>query len=128
MDAPRPNTHLDSLRREFERLHKIRSDLPSITELSCTIGVANSQFYRLLDEGVRKGFWSLNRYGQRITAIYDPNGAWLLKCSVRRYRDMSKAPPPPPRKCLRCRETFAPAHRHNFLCDGCRAYAAQAAP
>ena len=128
MNAVRPNTHLDTLLRKFRALAEAGADLPSITELCCEIGMTNSWFYRMLDEGASRGVWAIQRYGGRITAIYDPRGEWLVKCSVRRYRDLGKEPPPPARKCLRCRESFPPAHRHNFLCEGCRAFAAQAAP
>ncbi|MFN7305832.1 MAG: hypothetical protein ACK5TQ_04540 [Acetobacteraceae bacterium] len=128
MEAPRPNTHLGNMLRDFRALAEKGSDLPSITEFCCAIGMTNSWFYRMLDEGVRRGFWAVKREGARLTAIHDPGGAWLIKCSVRRYRDLGKEPPPPARKCLRCRESFAPAHRTNFMCEGCRAFAAQAAP
>ncbi len=127
MTKPRPNTHLDNMLREFKRLAEAGQDLLSITSLACAIGVSNSDFYRHLHKGHEKRFWGLRRDGGRITAIYDLRGAWLLKCSMRRYRDLG-GQAVPPRKCLRCREAFQPAHRTNFVCEGCRAFIAQAAP
>ncbi|MFN7306914.1 MAG: hypothetical protein ACK5TQ_10085 [Acetobacteraceae bacterium] len=100
--------------------------MPSITDIACAIGVSNSDFYRLLDAGHRQGFWELQRDGARITGISGRGGKWSLTCSMRRYRD--DAAVKLSRKCLRCREAFQPAHRTNFVCEGCRAFIAQAAP
>ncbi|MFN4839680.1 MAG: hypothetical protein ACK5MB_04840, partial [Phycisphaerales bacterium] len=70
------------------------------TSVACAIGVSNSDFYRHLHKGHERRFWGLRRDGARITAIYDPRGGWLLKCSMRRYRDLG-GQAVPPRKCLR---------------------------
>jgi len=126
MNAPRPNTRLDNLHQEFKRLAEAGRVMPTITDVACAIGVSNSDFYRLLDAGHRQGFWELKRDGARITEICGQRGKWRLTCSVRRYRD--DAAVKLPRKCLRCRLVFAARHRTNFMCEDCRAYAAQAAP
>jgi hypothetical protein len=125
MNAPRPNTRLDNLLQEFKRLAEKALHLPSITELASRIGITNTHFYLLLETGKRRGFWELQRDGARITEIFCPNGEWRVPCAMRRWRPEA---PIKSRKCLRCREAFAPAHRTNFMCQDCREFAAQAAP
>ena len=62
--------------------------------------------------------------GRGILSIEAPDGSWrALGGAARR----AAAEAPPPRRCLRCRDTFRPAHRHNFLCGPCAAYAESAA-
>lgn len=128
MEAPRENTRLDRLLRELQRLGAAMATDLNIIELADSIGVSNSDFYRLLDEGHRRGFWQLLRDNSRITAIVHPLGDWKLTCSMRRYRGTKNETVSFLRKCLRCRDAFTPMHRFNFLCEGCRAFAAQAAP
>jgi hypothetical protein len=126
MNAPRPNTRLDNLLQEFKRLAEIGPVMPSITDIACAIGVSNSDFYRLLDAGHRKGLWELQRDGARIIGISGRGGKWSLTCSMRRYRDDPTLALS--RICLRCREAFPSAHIGNRLCVTCNAYAVQAAP
>jgi len=123
--ADQAKNHLDRLHGEFMLLAAAGQHLPTISALAEKMGIAKSYFYLLLDRGHRQGVWALARDGERITAIIDPKGKWLVQCYMRRWRPEASIPS---RKCLRCREAFAPAHRTNFMCQDCREYAAQAAP
>lgn len=37
------------------------------------------------------------------------------------YKRRAQAADVPPKKCLRCRKSFRPEHKYNFLCAGCKA-------
>jgi hypothetical protein len=138
MNAPRPNTRLDRLWQEIKRLAELGQPMPRVTEIGIACGFPYQDLYRLLDEGRERCLWTLERDGARIVAICGTDGDWKLHCSmrrnvvpavsVRRYRDKPGPKQTLPRKCLRCRMVFAPMHKGNFLCEGCRAFAAQAAP
>jgi hypothetical protein len=138
MNAPRPATRLESLLREFQRLAEQGLPMPRITEIASAIGVPYNDIYRLLDLGQERRLWDMERDGARIIAIRSTQGDWKLDCSMRRnavsahstrrYGEKRDPSVTLRRKCLRCRVVFAAMHRFNFLCEGCRAYAAQAAP
>lgn len=127
MNAVRPKTHLERLHDELLRLAAAGQELPPLTAVADQLGVANAYLYGMLDRGQRAGLWRLARAQDKITSIHGPRGEWLVHCSFRRYhRSRGAAEIVTPRKCLRCREVFQPAHRTNFMCEGCRAFAAQA--
>jgi hypothetical protein len=50
-----------------------------------------------------------------IRGFQDPAGAWQVP--------IAQPAPTPKRACLRCRVSFPPRHRHNWLCDACGKYA-----
>jgi len=138
MNAPRSATRLERLVQELQRLAELGQPMPRMTLIASAVGFPYEDIYRLLDLGQERRIWELERDGARIIAIRSTQGDWKLNCSIRRnavsahcprrIRGKSDAPTALSRKCLRCRVVFAAMHRTNFMCEGCRAYAAQAAP
>lgn len=55
--------------------------------------------------------------------IYSPRTLRRERTVTLREELKEKAANVPPRKCLRCRVTFGPSHRGNFLCGNCSEYA-----
>jgi hypothetical protein len=138
MNAPRPATRLDRLLHELKRLAELGRTMPRVSEISRDLGFPYNDIYRLFDLGQERCIWTLERDGARIIAIRGTQGDWKLDCSMRRnavsahssrrYGDKRDPSVTLHRKCLRCRMVFAAMHKYNFMCEGCRAYAAQAAP
>lgn len=101
---------LDQLHAWLQRRAKLGKWLPSTPLIAEMVPLADSpRVTELLWLGQHAGLWVVQRSSSRhVTEIVAADGSWRIA------RDT--VPQRPPRRCLACRSTFAPAHRYNFLC------------
>jgi hypothetical protein len=115
-DGLRPNSQAAIMLDALRRMAVAGRALPGVTDLADELGLATAYVAAdLLRELEVRDLLVLEREGRSIVGAGAADGTWFLRRDARR-----SSAPPAERRCLRCRDPFAPRHRHNFLCDPCR--------
>lgn len=111
MKGPAP-TQLEAL-HIWLRARALRGlPIPSLDGIAREMDLTErNRVTELFRQGEARGLFRVEHGGGgQVVAIEAADGSW---------RAVRGGPAKPPkRKCLRCRQSFQPEHRHNFLC-GC---------
>lgn len=108
------------LMRALTELSGERTTMPTLEAIGRRCDMCFHEVNQQLIAAERRGLLEVTRdaEGRRI-AVAAADGRFRFQPRPSSYAHDDGDAPPRPRRCLRCRETFKPRHRTNFLCKTC---------